>query len=503
MSALVVLAATVAPATAQPVTEIGDPVEEVAPPTLGDTEPLPPDEPIMRSRWLQLLIAEQALVLLPPTVYYFATTDLQREDFELEWSWKDWKTKLTTTDAIAFDTGNWTSNAFRHPLAGALHYQTARVNGLSVATSTLIDLGTSVLWEYVVEYREKVSLNDMVVNTVSGFMIGEPMFQIGRIADRPGAGWPRQVLAWIASPVHRTHAAFGYSSWRPPAPAWTRVEASISAGWNDAGDGGRADARGRGDLEIVVDPRYGRPGAGQLVIRSGGWNRVSTEGRIDADGRLFHRFNTLATYGGRYSRDIDADGVGCDSSIIAAAGFDYETRPLAGDERDKSALLHLIGPRATYGRWRGQDRHIVWEGGVYVDLGMVQAHVFGPVLPFPPLPQTSVLQTRGYYPAMGATASTRLSVTMPWWRARLEGRASRMYSIDGRDRLELHGAPNDPENVSDTRLWGRAMFGIDLPGGELGRVEVWLESNLRHGAWKEQRRQTTDVDASLAYAVDL
>jgi hypothetical protein len=463
----------------------------------------PPDEPVRRPLWLHLLLAEQVAILAPPTIYYYSTTDLQREDFELQWDWASWKTKLTSFDAVAFDTGNWTSNAFRHPLAGALHYQAARANGLGPITSTLIDFGTSVLWEYVVEYRERVSLNDIVVNTVSGFQIGEPLFQLGRVADQPGASWPRKALGWITSPIHRVHSAFGYGSWKAPPPSWTRIEASLGAGVSDHGDGGALDIRARGEMEVVSDPRYGAPGQGTMPMRPATWNRVSTEIRFDVDGRFFNRFNTFTIYGGRYHRDIGPDGVGKDWSITAGTGFDYETRPLVGTELDRSALFHLIGPRFTMGRWNGPDRHLIWEVAGYGDVGMVQAQVFGPIPPFTPLPQTSVLRVRGYYFASGGSVMSKLSYTTPRWRARVEGRASRMWSIDGYDRQELNGAPNDPENVGDVRLWGKALVGIDLPGGELGRVEAAFESSMRRGTWMERHRQTTETDVGVAYVLDL
>ena len=73
---------------------------------------------------------------------------------------------------------------------------------------------------------------------------------------------------------------------------------------------------------MVMDPRYGAPGAGSVTLRGGDWNRLSTEIRFDRDGRFFNRFNTMTIYGGRYTRNIDDAGHGCGSCRRRHPRFD-------------------------------------------------------------------------------------------------------------------------------------------------------------------------------------
>src|SRR5690349_19614736 len=83
-------------------------------------EPLEPDRPILRRWRIPIVIAETAATLIPPTIYYWNTTSQQREDWEMNWTWSDWKLKLTSLDALSVDTGYWEANAIRHPIGGAL-----------------------------------------------------------------------------------------------------------------------------------------------------------------------------------------------------------------------------------------------------------------------------------------------------------------------------------------------------------------------------------------------
>jgi hypothetical protein len=464
---------------------------------------LEPEPPIERARdrvvrrparW-SLLLGESAGLLLVPTIYYWSTTSVQKEDWELDWDWPSWELKLTSLDAVSFDTGDWQSNAMRHPYIGALTYQVGRANGYGPIGSTVVDVISSVAWEYVVEYKERVSLNDLVVNTMSGFLLGEPLFQLGRIGDQPGANWGRRAIATMVSPFHRLHAGAGYTSWTRGPPPWTRFELAVGGSLGGHGATVREEATVGIDLELVADRRYRTPGTATRWTAAGTFNRLAATVRTDELGEPSMRVQSRTTYGGYYARDLDDAGHGTDRFVGAAAGIDYETRHLA-EEWDRFAVFHLIGPRLAFGSWG--ETSVTAEAAAYGDLAMVQAHVFGPVPPFSPMPQTSVLQSRGYYFATGTSLAVRIRAEHHPWTADLEGRGHAMWSIDNLDRVELDGVDGDPHDVADQRLLGRAALGVQPADRADVRLELSVEGVVRRGTWSTLHRETAELSGGLA-----
>ncbi|MBK9033715.1 MAG: DUF3943 domain-containing protein [Myxococcales bacterium] len=460
------------------------------------------DRPLPTSwRWPRFL-AEEFAVLAVPATYYFATTNLQREDFELAWDWPSWKTKLTSFDAVSLDTGNWTSNTFRHPLHGALAYQMARANGFTPIGSTVADVAVTIIWEYLVEYQEQVSLNDVVTNTAAGFLIGEPMFQIGFIGEDDGDDSAWLAVGALASPVHRLHVGTGVRSWRQRRNSWRRLEFELAGGAFAPGDGVRREARLGVEVDRLRAPHHTTPGTGTTRIRAAGWSSAAASVRVGADGLTNTRFDTLTDYVGWLTRTIDAEGRGTSWSIQVAGGFHYDTRQLDGGEWDRQAVFHLVGPRFTAGRWAGPQRYLALELAGYYDVGAIQAYGFGPTLPFAPLPQTAVLRTRGYYYGSGASVTARLRMAVPPWSLDLDGIAGQLWSIDGYDRFELDGGPDDPHGVTDTRARGRLTLGRAFTVAPWARLTLALEASLRRGTWQEYDRRQRDLGLEVGLAIE-
>jgi hypothetical protein len=461
----------------------------VAPPALADAPPIEPARPLRGKPRLAAVLGENLLLILPSTAYYWNTTDLQKEDWELDWDWPSWRTKLTTLDALILDTGNWTSNAIRHPLAGLASYQTGRAAGYGVLGSTAIDLATAVVWEYVVEYKERIALNDLVVNALSGFLIGEPLFQLG-LGTGERAGWPRRVVAAAISPFDRLHAALGRPAWAPRAPARGRYELLLGVGGARHGAAGYAEVGLGLELEVVRG-KGTAPGA-----RS----RATFDVRAGDDDLTRLRVSTATIYGGRFAERADDRGRTGATFLGAGGGFDLDMRRL-GSEWDRLALWHLAGPRLelalAHAAWR-----VRWELGAYADVGMIQAHVFGPVPPWQPEPQTSVLRARGYYYGAGGTLATRIEIAGDRWRAAASATAHQLWSIDGYDRHELGGGPEDPHDVTDQRVTGRASIGVE-PGGAGARLELEVEGAIRRGAWQGAERVTREHGVAVRYILAL
>src|SRR6185436_7240239 len=106
--------------------------------------------------------------------WYWRDLDFNTRDWDLRWDGPSWKRKLTSLDAVRFDQNLFQTNAVSHTRAGVAHYQILRGNGFSAGASALGTFATSAIWEYLIEFKELVSLNDLIVNSVSGFAIGEP-----------------------------------------------------------------------------------------------------------------------------------------------------------------------------------------------------------------------------------------------------------------------------------------------------------------------------------------
>jgi hypothetical protein len=160
--------------------------------------------------------------------------------------------------------------------------------------------------------------------------------------------------------------------------------------------------------------------------------------------------------------------------------------------------MHLVGPRFATARWR-DGRRISWQLAGYADLAMSEAHVFGPTPQFPPLPLINIVQAQGYYYATGISLSSRLRADTPRWMAELEARAFQFWSIDGLDRVELNGGPLDPHDVTDQRVFGRAVLGFWARPSL--RLEIAVEAALRRGAWQDRERTTGELGANAGVVV--
>ena len=108
-------------------------------------------------------------------------------------------------DSIAART-----NAFNHSLSGAAYYWTARSNGLSIAQSFLMANIGSITWEYVVEYKEYPSLNDVIFTPIVGIPFGEGLYQLGELFDRGSNAIPGP-----SSPGDRPRAGTAPRAGRP------------------------------------------------------------------------------------------------------------------------------------------------------------------------------------------------------------------------------------------------------------------------------------------------
>jgi hypothetical protein len=100
-----------------------------------------------------------------------------KEDNMKDWEYKpnlhDFKRKFT--DGWYLDSNAFRTNIIYHIYSGGIFHQTARSNGYGFFPSVAWTFIGSLIWEYVGEFREKVSLNDMIYTGLAGSLFGEAL----------------------------------------------------------------------------------------------------------------------------------------------------------------------------------------------------------------------------------------------------------------------------------------------------------------------------------------
>lgn len=158
------------------------------------------------------------------TLGYWSTFERQIED------WDD-TTLAERLDGSAwrFDNNDVVLNFMLHPLAGAEMYAFARANHYSVLPSAGYSLLSSFLWEFVFEFREYVSVNDMIVTPLAGIPLGEFIHKLGlHLEQNRSSSWSSRLARWtVGLPLQLERSVEGSEVIHQPVELWHDFEASL------------------------------------------------------------------------------------------------------------------------------------------------------------------------------------------------------------------------------------------------------------------------------------
>lgn len=426
-----------------------------------------------------IAFVESAIAFAIPTIFY--ARDHDHGDIDLGWDWESWEDKLSGS-AIRFDTNKFNTNATNHPLFSVINYHIGRTNNFGMAGSTLICIENIILWEFFVEFAEYPSVNDLIINAVTGVEIGEPLYQIGQLWRGGEVTVGDRLRTAVFSPIDAMHDAFPRKY-----PRWWRREAwrsiVLEAGsWRRVTDGahGLTEVTLTGDIDIVSDRHFVSPGEQDGRIKAGSWSRIRGQVRFgdtrDSSSLSAVRLQTRTAFGGHYRQYESGTG----QYFGAGGGFTYRQEMLPA-QRDRVALAHLVGPQLQLSR-RTPSLAVRLDLAGYADFGFMDAHAFE-ANPFPqPPPYTNVLAAQGYYDAAGITGNARFRVDSPSWSFDTELDAHRVWQIDAPDREK-----GGPHGASDARVYLRTQLAYRFRQFGVGAI---AEGNLRDGTFKNVKRTT-------------
>lgn len=441
------------------------------------------------------IAAESAVVFAVPTVYYWSTTEHQAVDWTLDWDWDSWQAKLFTVDKLKFDTNPFHVNAIRHPLVGVLDYQIGRTNGLSGLESMWLAYATGVLWEFLIEYREAPSINDMIANGAGGIAIGEPLYRIGQLWRGARPSLLDRAHTTLFSPWDAMHDLYR----RPHRHerAWRSIVLEGGSGMRAyGGDTGR-ELSFAADFDVVTHKPFVDGGAQAGPIATGAWSRLRAEIAFGERDAIAHTaLHTRTTFVGSYQQSKRGDG------YLAAIGtaFTYRFDRLAGD-RDRIAMLHLAGPQLQLSMRRA-DRALWLDFAAYGDLAFVDPVAPLDVYPHGP-PIFSSIQNDGYYYGLGGSAIARLRAAYGDWLVDVELAGHQAWQIESHILHNTELADDDAAltalGLADTRVFGRAKLGYRPTRWG---IAVITDGAYRRGTSHGRAYDVHDVGARLVIEVD-
>lgn len=446
-------------------------------------------------RYLLPAIESASLIGLGAVWYW-----LDRERQVADWDFPSWKDRVTLA-AWRFDNNPFPINFAWHAIDGGQYHLLARDSDLALLPSIGYGLATSFAWEYLLEFREKVSINDVIVTTGAGTAFGEFFHWLGvylESAPDPRAWHP--FARWFLTTTRTAHAELlGRDTLRAgttddnlglSSDIWHRFHTAV--GFE------RADAGGEpmGLVHLAAD--------GELAVLPG-YLTAPVLTRRFADGNLTRLDARLTQGGDAFGLELDADAMllgyhhqrlPSATTVGLSLAYHYQ-RELYDGYVERIAQMHLPG--------LGLDQH--WIGDRVS--GHLRARVHGDFAGLhavgypawkdahPDAVEKTILRKHGYYYGWGVSGSLEAEVELP--RVTLGGaiEIATYASQEGLDRTQ-EDVTDDVELADDLVRWdawarvtpiGRMFVGVRAEGtsrdghvGEIAASQSLQQYSLELGA---------------------
>jgi hypothetical protein len=401
-----------------------------------------------------------------------------------EWGLSTWPERVSTTRWFILDTSPFSTNYAAHTIAGSSYHLATRTSDLGLLESTLWSVGASLLWEYVVEYRQKVDLNDLIFTTPAGIAAGEFMLKLGRFLHQrdSGPGWGG--LRWtLGFPESLNSALSGVDGDRGPEVAGRfrlSAGAAHASGTERSGVDFERATSGLGHvrIEAILDTfeDLDRQGATWTSFRDG--NLTSLDLLVSGSGSersgVYVLSDTLLA-GWRF-REVDAaGGRGQTLDLGSSIAVRYQ-RERYGPWNDRLGLAHLPGLAAGGATW-GPRWRLEGSARLHLDYGGVHALSAERWLAdHPDEVGLSTVEQELYYHAYGVSGRVRGVLEIPYVRAGGELFLGRYRTHRARDKYEA-------ELTTKQRIATRAAdYALWLQGSMFGPFFVEARMDRRHRA---------------------
>jgi len=428
-------------------------------------------------------VLETLLIMAPIQIAYWNRHQFL-EDWDYRLTWSDQTMRFFTLKATKFDSNAFTIN-WQHILSGGLFYMCPRTNYLSIWDSFLFNVATNFYWEYIIEWREVVSINDGILSIFGGTALGETWYQVTKyFCEQDGTIY--KILGFL-NPLLKFNRWLDRNKSKdyPTGPEAGWHEFSLFLGARRF----RSSSKSRSQdyfymgshMQIMHLPEYGKPGRVNRKVKDTLFSDVYLDmtraKRRYEELNLFCRFIAF----GRFKQNINEQsrGFSCYFGLGSAftlfrkhrdAFYDskevrIELDPFAepGEPRrfrDKLCIVHMFGPVYDF-TWFGRNFKLRFVQDAYLDFAQVNAFAFNKYSEIYPIEGTkTTLLYYGYYYGIGATVSSALTVNYRNIELAAQIKYHLSHSIEGLDRFQ--DKVTDDFHLRDSRLLWQLSLGYQF-----------------------------------------
>jgi hypothetical protein len=469
-----------------------------------------PAIPTLRNpqRHVGFALTEATIGLVGGMAWYYAHLSDNVYDFDYNWSAETWKKKLITFEAVRFDDNAFNTNVISHPLDATGWYLIFRGNHLRPFESFLLTAAYSVFWEFMVEYREVASINDMIATPMGGIAIGEPLVQTSAFL-RAGSPSPfGRGLAALLNPFDAINGALDGTApygGEPSDPFGLAVAyphtLELAAGVGNASfPGGLAETELLLAARAEVDARADlpEPGHNLRLVGPGAINRVLVQTALtEREAAEVELATKVGLIGGLWRASDGPDDVLVSSTrrlyYGLGSGFEYASRSRPEQPDDFLGISKLLGPMLDW-RFANPRYRLHLSADAFYDFAAVasaslDAYVAANGLVGLP----SVVTRHGYYYAQGISLSARAVLDIGRWELLGLLTEDDFWWIHGRDRF----LPDAPEpSAWDRRSTALGHVAVrPFPRYPL-KVTLAAARTVRDGSMGGERGGTSEVRVS-------
>ncbi|MGC4063651.1 MAG: DUF3943 domain-containing protein [Polyangiaceae bacterium] len=411
----------------------------------------------------------------------------------LDWDKPSLKSRLTGS-SWRYDNNYFGMNFVLHPLFGAATYAAARDSHASVASSFLVSLGTSMAWEFVIEYNERVSINDVLVTPIGGAALGEFAHKLGYyLSSAPSRRPSRSGLSWTLTPYtrimelgcddepRRLHPvdSLGYAS-----GLWHEFATDYGVSGLEREDGSSLVLhRFRASGVFRAFPGYLSPGSYSRWFHQADVSRLELLVDTSTKGTGFS-IETDSTLVGYAYQNLSVNGEGHSHAVGIAVGYSYQSS-LAKGEDERRAWVGLPGV-ATDFYWAGAGLSSTFELRAFPVFAGVSSPAFSRFLSDRDgVRSKTVLDREGYFYGWGFAGQARARQRFGILNNDVSLRAESVWSDEGLDRdqesVTEDTKASDVRASLSLRTWldfGRS-FVAGIEGSSTLRVSKAGPTNLR------------------------